>query len=141
MSNPWMIDSAAAAEMAQQDTLRLRTNGTIAIQRSSLGDTETWATWGTDCQLTCQGLAGLTVDNVPFLILFDIATGKMTCTIPDPGSDPGSSLNAGQRVQGNDGHFTVNGPIAIWVAEEGGPGNHNLPRLKPTLPVSVPAQG
>jgi hypothetical protein len=146
MSNPWtIISSIDVPGMTQNDTLRLRTNGTLAIQKSSSGDTETWATWGTECQLTCLGLQGLTMNNLSFSIQFT-PTGQVTCTvedpnlIPDPNPNPSSSSNSNSnsnfKVVPNQ-HLQiptmVNGSVAVWVAQDGG-GGSNRPWPGPKLP-------
>ncbi len=105
MSNPWVIRTSHHSGVEYQDTLRLRANGTIEIQKSNSTQSTPWAT---SCTLTCAGLSGVTVDGRHFLIQFNSASGQLTCTFGPASSQGIHSL--GDR-----------GPNDTWVAQEGGP--------------------
>ena len=110
MSNPWVITTSHHSGVEYQDTLRLRANGTIEIQKSNSTQSTPWAT---SCMLTCTGLSGVTVDNKPFLIQFNSATNKLTCIFQDALS------------------LAHIGPNETWVAQEGGPGTGKKPPGSP----------
>jgi hypothetical protein len=104
MSNPWKVKTTSVPGVEFQDTLRLRANGTIEIQKSNSTQSTLWAT---SCMLSCAGLSGVTnKGNKPFLIQFDSAKNRLTCKFLSPGTN---SL--------------LPGTGATWVAEEGGAGS------------------
>jgi hypothetical protein len=113
MSNPWKVLTTNVFGVATQDTLRLRANGTIEIQKSHSATSTVWAK---GCQLTCAGLSGVTVDNRPFLIQLNSATKQVTCTF--------------QHAQ-SQGTNSQPGPTQTWVAEEGGPNTVQPPPGSP----------
>jgi hypothetical protein len=126
MSNSWRVIKASINGMEtpvngveSHDTLRLRADGTIQLQKNH-GQT---TLWGTSCMLTSAGLSGVTADvnHTPFLIQFNSANHQVTCTFFQTlalarGTDP--------KVCGPGGTGGVvcgpGGTGATWVAEEGG---------------------
>jgi hypothetical protein len=84
MNLPWRIISTVNAGIATTDILSFTTPGKAQVLRSGQTTAEDW---GTSCQPTSdgQGISGLLVsDNRSFLIQYDAASKRLSCTIMNP---------------------------------------------------------
>jgi hypothetical protein len=117
MNRPWLVRIFdPGLGVAYHDTLLFTTAGKVKVVKNGHAGVQTHAQaqtlpqdWAKSCQLTAAGLSGFTMNNLPFLITYNSATGHLTCTVAGGHAGPGS---AGKMP----------GPGGTWVAEDGGVG-------------------